>query len=132
MKILSIQTSWAFVSTRPPAELVNVLERPIRPRVQGQVLRRAARCGRTRHPQAAGKRDHRAVVGAKLRPRKIQLRSALERDGSQPFAQFPVSADAPGDDQAPMSGCTQCSPGFLRERVDHRFLEAARDIGAYL
>jgi hypothetical protein len=85
-----------------------------------------------RHPEAAGECDHRAVIGAKFRPRKIQFRPAIGCDSCQALAQFPIGANAAGHHQASMTSGAQRSARFLPERVHHGFLETARDIGPCL
>jgi hypothetical protein len=84
------------------------------------------------HSQAAGQGDHRAIVGAKLRPWKIQLRPAVAADLEQPRAQLQIGSHTPGDDQASMAREPQRTPTFFSQGRDDRLLKTARNIGTQL
>jgi hypothetical protein len=82
--------------------------------------------------QAAGQRNHRAIVGAELCLREIQFRPFFMHDLREALPQAPVCADAAGHHEAPVSALAKGPTAFLREGLDHRLLKAARHVGARL
>src|SRR5580658_3625406 len=82
----------------------------------------------TAQARASGERNHRAVVGAKLGPREIKLRTGLARNGVEPLAQAQVRAHTARNDQTPVTRRGQRAARLLRERLHDGLLKAVRDI----
>jgi hypothetical protein len=78
---------------------------------------------------ACGQPDHRGVVGAVAQRRNDDLDAELGRGGARAPAQAGIGGDAAGDDQAIDPGVTGGGEGGIEQHVDHRFLEARRDVG---
>jgi hypothetical protein len=78
----------------------------------------------------ARERDHRGIVGAKLRAREEGACAGRGELARQHLAQPPVCADAAGNDEVIEAGSPQRAQRFRDQRGDDRFLEAARHVGA--
>ena len=77
-------------------------------------------------------RDHRSVVGAKLRPRK-EHPTAFGRDRAREFlAQAPIGANSARNHECVDSGLAERPERLGDERFDHCALETPRDVGARL
>ena len=98
----------------------------IPPRADGEGV--AAR-RRRRQAQCAGERDHRAVVGAELELRVVNLEAFRGGRCVQPLAQPAVRADAAGDHQPLMTGRLERGAAFRDQHIDDRFLEFRGDVG---
>jgi hypothetical protein len=81
-------------------------------------------------PQAAGQRNHGAVIGAKFGARKIQLRVQVANHGCQTLAQAAIRAYAAGNNQTLMARLLKRAPALFGQSLNHGILKSARDVGA--
>ena len=91
----------------------------------------ASSCCPASQAQRAGEGDHRAVVGAERRAREADAAAALARAIACSFARRRLLAPTPpATTSVSQPVGVQRALALDRQRVDHRVLEAARDVGA--
>src|SRR3569832_2424910 len=103
-----------------------LLQRPARTHVESVVALGRGRVDLQAH--GAGKRDHRAIVGAELQLRIKHLEMFFLRGRIQGFAQLPVGADAAGNHQSLQAALLERRHAFRHQDIDDGFDEGARDI----
>ena len=75
-------------------------------------------------------RNHRTVIRTKLQARIKYLHVVLAEFDTQGFSQAPVCTHTTRHYQGFMSGGFQSAARFTHQRIDNRFLERLRYIGA--